>query len=126
MERSEPDLSAEAVLAAARARAVARVAELTQGFDAVVESSRLANLDDEHDPEGSTVGFERAQIQALLDAARIRLAELDAARERLERGGYGICVGCGAPIARARLEAEPAARTCVACAALPPRTRRPA
>jgi DnaK suppressor protein len=126
MERSDPDLSAEAALAGARARAMRRTAELMQGFDAVVESSRSANLDDEHDPEGSTVGFERAQIQALLDAARVRLTELDAARERLERGVYGICEGCGTPISRARLEAEPAARTCVDCAARPPAARRPA
>jgi RNA polymerase-binding transcription factor DksA len=126
MERSDPDLSAEAALAGARARVVERAAELMQGFDAVVESSREANLDDEHDPEGSTVGFERAQIQALLDAARVRLAELDAAHERLERGIYGICESCWVPISRARLEAEPAARTCVDCAAGPRAARRPA
>ncbi|MDQ1436209.1 MAG: DnaK suppressor protein [Actinomycetota bacterium] len=125
MERSDPDLSAEAALASARARAVQRAAELMQGFDAVVESSREANLDDEHDPEGSTVGFERAQIQALLDSARVRLTELDAARERLERGVYGICESCGAPISTARLAAEPAARTCVDCAARPSAARRP-
>jgi RNA polymerase-binding transcription factor len=110
----ESDSSAR--IAVARDQVAARVLELTAALDAIVESSRAANLDDEHDPEGSTVGFERAQVQALLDAARTRLAELDAARERLDLGEYGICESCGAAISPPRLEARPAARTCVDCA----------
>jgi RNA polymerase-binding transcription factor len=110
-----PDL--EATIVEARARAATRVHELADALAGVVEASESANLDDEHDPEGSTVGFERAQLAALLDDARTRLAELDAARERLERGAYGICETCGRDIAPARLEAQPATRRCVACAA---------
>jgi RNA polymerase-binding transcription factor DksA len=99
----------------ARARAARRIAELDAAFDAIVESSAAANLDDEHDPEGATVGFERAQVSSLVARARMQLAELDAARDRLQLGTYGTCEICGMPIPRARLEAQPAARTCVGC-----------
>jgi DnaK suppressor protein len=72
--------------------------------------------DDEHDPEGTTIAFERAQVSALLDRARQRVVELDEALARLDDGSYGRCVGCGRPIAPERLEARPAARACIDCA----------
>jgi DnaK suppressor protein len=110
-----PDPAAS--LTDARERAARRVAELTAALEAIVESSEMANLDDEHDPEGATVGFERAQVAALLDGARTQLNELDEARERLGRGAYGRCERCGEQIPDARLEARPATRVCIACAA---------
>lgn len=93
-----------------------RVGELAAALDAIIEASASANLDDEHDPEGSTVGFERAQLSALLEQQKVQLAELEAARERVRRGEYGICAGCGDPIGRDRLDAQPATRMCVVCA----------
>jgi DnaK suppressor protein len=107
---------ASALLATARARTRRRIDELQATFDAIVESSDTANLDDEHDPEGATVGFERAQVLALLERAHAQLAELDAAVERLHLGEYGTCDVCGRPIPDARLVAQPAARACVTCA----------
>ncbi|MHB1776717.1 MAG: TraR/DksA C4-type zinc finger protein [Acidimicrobiales bacterium] len=44
------------------------------------------------------------------DRARQRL---DAERERLEDGIYGLCEACGQPIESDRLEALPPARYCV-------------
>jgi DnaK suppressor protein len=102
-------------LEAERVRVVARVADLERDFDAVVAASESANLDDEHDPEGSTVGFERAQVRALLDQARAHLAELDAAGQRVADGTYGVCVRCGKPIGVDRLRALPTAEMCVDC-----------
>jgi len=58
---------AATLVQAARERTAQRIAELTAVFDAIVASSDSANLDDEHDPEGATVGFERAQVSALLE-----------------------------------------------------------
>ncbi len=72
--------------------------------------------DDEHDPEGTTNAIERAQVSALLDRARRRITELDEALERLDAGRYGVCTGCGEPIAPDRLAARPSARTCIRCA----------
>ncbi|QIG45677.1 TraR/DksA family transcriptional regulator [Nocardioides anomalus] len=84
-----------------------------EGF---VEASLHSNADDEHDPEGATIAFERSQVATLARQLTHQLAELDAARERLDAGTYGACERCGAPIPEGRLEARPAARTCVACA----------
>lgn len=89
---------------------------LTREFDAIVVASAEANLDDEHDPEGATVGFERAQVLALLEQARMHLAELDGALARDEVAG-GRCTACGESIAPERLDALPAATLCVSCAA---------
>ncbi|GGR42120.1 RNA polymerase-binding protein DksA [Nocardioides luteus] len=94
----------------------ARLADLTSDFDAVVAASRDTNADDEHDPEGATIAFERSQVDALVRQARRHLDEIDAAVQRLEAGTYGICESCGEPIAEGRLEARPVARTCIACA----------
>ncbi|MFG2110821.1 TraR/DksA family transcriptional regulator [Micromonospora chersina] len=66
-----------------------------------------------HDPEGATIAFERAQVAVLLAGARRRLAELDAALERLDAGRYGRCERCGLPIPAERLAVRPSARTCV-------------
>jgi DnaK suppressor protein len=56
---------------------------------------------------------EEASRRALLslDArARARLADIDAALRRFERGTYGICEETGEPIPWARLRAEPTTR----------------
>ena len=90
--------------------------ELTGVLAAIVDASKNANLDDEHDPEGATVAFEREQVSALLERAQQQVADLDDALNRVERGTYGTCERCGAPIPAERLEAQPATRTCVACA----------
>ena len=43
------------------------------------------------------------------------LMQIDEALRRVYRGEYGVCENCGEPISRARLEAMPYARLCVAC-----------
>lgn len=113
--------SARALLAADRAGTLAQIAALSREFDGIVEANAHVAIDDEHDPEGSSTAFERAHVAALLAQARAHLADLDGALERLERGDYGQCQGCGEPIPRERLEVRPAAITCVRCAAAAPR-----
>lgn len=98
-----------------RRETLARLAALTGDFAAIVEASEGSNADDEHDPEGSTIAFERSQVDALVRQARAHLDEIDAALDRLEAGRYGTCARCGRTIAAGRLEARPTARTCVAC-----------
>ncbi|WP_238694222.1 TraR/DksA family transcriptional regulator [Nocardioides daphniae] len=75
------------------------------------------NADDEHDPEGATIAFERSQVAALATQARRQLEEVDEALARVDAGTYGVCERCGGPIPAARLEARPLARTCVTCPA---------
>ena len=105
-----------AALAAERAATLDRMAALRRDFDGIVDSSALVATDDEHDPEGATIAFERAQLAARLGQAEQHLADLDQAVSRLDQGSYGRCERCGRPIAAARLAARPAARTCIRCA----------
>ena len=107
-----------ALLADERDRTTDRLARLRRDFLGVVDASRDSNADDEHDPEGATIAFERAQLVAVLNQATADLDELDTAVRRLDEGTYGACERCGLPIAPARLEARPAARRCIGCAAL--------
>ena len=104
-------------LAADRAGTLARLAGLEREFAAIVESSRSANIDDEHDPEGATIAFERQHAAALIAGAHQHLARIDAALLRLDDGSYGWCERCGRPIGAERLAARPAATTCITCAA---------
>ncbi|WP_374458027.1 TraR/DksA family transcriptional regulator [Nocardioides sp.] len=102
--------------AVARQRAPPRLASLTGDYDAVVAASLDTNADDEHDPEGHTIAFERSQIGALVRQVRHHVAEVDAALARVDGGTYGVCEQCGRPIGQARLDALPATRTCIDCA----------
>jgi DnaK suppressor protein len=104
-----------------RRQTLARLESLTSDFDDVVAASLDTNADDEHDPEGHTIAFERSQIGALVQQVRRHLDEVDAALVRVDAGTYGACERCGGPIGEARLEALPAARTCIGCAARPSR-----
>jgi DnaK suppressor protein len=105
-----------ALLSAARVELAGQVRALAADLRGIVEAADLTATDDEHDPEGATIAFERAQSAALLDQARARLAAVGAALERLDAGTYGRCTRCGAAIGADRLAARPAAATCIRCA----------
>ena len=105
------------ILAAEQAEVSARVGALSSSMQDIVGASLSANADDEHDPEGSTIAFERAQVAALLAQAVAHLEESAEALRRLNAGVYGQCERCGGPIAHERLLARPTARTCIRCAA---------
>jgi RNA polymerase-binding transcription factor DksA len=98
------------------AAASAEASTLEGDLAALFEASHSSNADDEHDPEGTTIAFERAQLTATLAATRRRADELRAALARHDDGSYGTCERCGNPIPPARLAARPDARTCVTCA----------
>ncbi|MEV6300670.1 TraR/DksA C4-type zinc finger protein [Actinoplanes sp. NPDC051861] len=99
-----------------RASTEAEAATLAASLEALFAASRDSNADDEHDPEGATIGFERAQLTALLAAARERIAEVDEALRRVDDDTYGVCERCGLPIASDRLAARPFTRFCIKCA----------
>jgi RNA polymerase-binding protein DksA len=105
-----------ALLEAARRDAEARIQALRADHARFVAASVASNADDEHDPEGATIAFEREQVAALLVAAERALADASAALARLDAGDYGTCEECERPIGAPRLEARPTARTCIDCA----------
>lgn len=53
---------------------------------------------------------ENAAVEVELEA---QLMEVDVALNRIEVGSYGVCRICKNPIEDARLEANPAAQTCI-------------
>jgi DnaK suppressor protein len=100
-------------LADDRSTTVERLEALRRGYDLVVDAAEGSNADDEHDPEGATIAYERSQLGALVEQTQAHLDEIDAALERIEAGTYGRCEVCGVEIPVERLEARPTARTCV-------------
>jgi DnaK suppressor protein len=121
---ADPDDPVASELAAAadagRRAARRRVEDLARELAEIATAAAGSNADDEHDPEGSTLGYEGARVRALLARAATDLAELDEAAARLAAGAPLLCSGCGEPIPLERLLARPAARSCVRCAAAPP------
>jgi DnaK suppressor protein len=107
--------AARAMLLDLRTQTRAEAATLEHDLRGLFEASLSSNADDEHDPEGATIAYERAQLTAVLDASRRHVADLDDALRRLDEGGYGVCERCGNPIPAERLAVRPTARTCVAC-----------
>lgn len=111
-----PSTDPAARLEAERRSTLARLAALDLDFAALVAASVDSNADDEHDPEGTTLAFERSQLSTLIDQAHTTLKALDRADARLAEGSYGVCTSCGEPIAPARLAARPTADSCIGCA----------
>lgn len=102
-----------------------RATSLQRQIDELADQQSLTTHDDEHDPEGVTIAYQRAHLQGLLAGARTELEAIDRALERLRAGTYGICTLCGAEITRQRLVALPATSTCIDCARLATSARWP-
>jgi RNA polymerase-binding protein DksA len=81
------------------------------------ERSDLSNLPI-HMADLGTDNYEIENIIGLMSSERKMLSDIDEALSRIEAGTYGICEGNGEPIPKARLNAIPWARYCVACATL--------
>lgn len=56
---------------------------------------------------------EMEMTAGLLASERVLLREIDEALDRIESGTYGICLGTGRPIGKARLRARPWAKYCI-------------
>lgn len=52
---------------------------------------------------------------AIIDRHIVELRDIDAARERIRNGSYGICIDCGDTVAYERLAAYPTAKRCLHC-----------
>lgn len=85
------------------------------------ELAELGALDyDAGFADSSQVNAERGETGALVARLAALLGDVEHALARLDGAAeppYGRCERCGEEVAPARLEAMPAARRCVACAA---------
>jgi DnaK suppressor protein len=67
--------------------------------------------------DSSQVTAERGETEALATTLTTNLIDVEHALEKIDAGTYGKCEGCHDEIAPARIEAMPAARFCINCAA---------
>lgn len=58
---------------------------------------------------------DQSRHRAMVEHLKQMLAQIQAARERMAEGMYGICSDCARPIPAERLEALPYATLCVHC-----------
>src|SRR3546814_14405633 len=117
-----PGSDRRAQLERERARVLDQIASLTMVFQGIVDSAELVATDDEHDPEGHTLAYERQQVAALLRDARKRLDELEQALLRVAAGSHGVCPSCGPKLPAYRPNPRPGPHPRVPCPRLP---RRP-
>lgn len=101
------------LLLAERERKLALLPALRQDITAVNAARQDSNVDDEHDPEGTTIAFELSQASVLLEQSSAGLVQIEAALARITAGTYGICQVCGEEIAEGRLEARPWTPYCI-------------
>ncbi len=104
-------------LADTRQRLLARLAELDARVDRI-ETEQRQPLDDDF-AEQAVAREDDEALDGVERAALAEIAQIRQALARIDAGDYGLCTGCGQPIAPARLAALPAAARCIACADAP-------
>lgn len=95
-----------------------RIASLAAGFDVEMTASvgELSSIDN-HTSDLGNETMERQKDLGLLMEAKRTFGLIEDALRRVDEGTYGLCAGCGRPIAKERLEALPYAAKCVTCQA---------
>ncbi|KKS65458.1 MAG: Transcriptional regulator, TraR/DksA family [Parcubacteria group bacterium GW2011_GWC1_43_12] len=86
--------------------------------DPLVKNDYDAKFPDYGTQSSDEEAFEVASYESNLSmeqALEIKLAEIKAALERIEKGTYGRCENCQEEIDEKRLEAMPEAKICVKC-----------
>ena len=87
--------------------AIAKKDVVGEDYHARVE--QIGRKEDENVTEEEQYAAARSVEQTL----ELHLRDVKAALRRITAGTYGLCTVCQKPISRERLEAEPAAGTCV-------------
>jgi RNA polymerase-binding transcription factor DksA len=94
-----------------------RIADALSGETGEGASERVAlselSLADQHPADLGTEMFEREKDLSILERIEAERSDVEHALKRLHEATYGLCEACGREIAKARLEALPAARFCV-------------
>jgi DnaK suppressor protein len=104
-----PTVDYRALLEEERRDLQAKLDELGPGGDNLTYDSNFA--------DSSQVTAERGEVEALAGQLRETLSGVELALGKLSSDDYGVCEDCGETINPLRLEAKPAARYCINCAA---------
>ena len=70
-----------------------------------------------HPADMGTDSIEQERAYMIGSASGRVLEDIDEALENLEKEDFGVCVSCGQPIGRDRLEVVPYAKLCISCKA---------
>jgi DnaK suppressor protein len=81
----------------------------TGQWEATPDQDLMGEIDD-NDAADRFEDFE--ERSAMVSTLQSRLKDINGALKKIEDGTYGTCEVDGGPIEKARLEANPAARTC--------------
>src|SRR6266481_5083909 len=97
-------------------RLLAKEKELLTGITRIQMDSRKSDIIGAQDmADQADSCYNKESLFQQSSNARDLLVLVQAALRREEAGGFGLCVECGAPVQKKRLEAVPWARHCVAC-----------
>lgn len=103
-------------LIAERETYLAQAKSLREEADQIAREAEPGDIQfDDESGEGGTMAIDRERDLALASQAMGIIDEIDHSLRKLEMGTYGDCENCGQPILKARLEALPYARLCIAC-----------
>ncbi len=63
----------------------------------------------------SSAAYSRDVLFNVSETQRQRIHDIDVALDQIEKGEYGICMGCGEEISPRRMEVRPFSRYCIEC-----------
>jgi DnaK suppressor protein len=103
-----------------RARLEQMLSDLLKLRETSSQDREVVQLDQQS--VGRLSRMDAIQVQQMALAAdrqrKVQISRIQRALKQLEDGEFGYCVTCGNEIPDGRLEADPAAHLCVACATL--------
>lgn len=98
----------------------ARIVDLLAELRALEGGDRASEAELDPGSMGRLSRMDAIQRQAITEATHRHrhheIARLEAAIGRIDAGTYGECLRCGEDIDERRLDADPAATLCIACA----------
>ncbi len=106
----------------AKADVRSRLLKLRQDLESLEatsdQSSQVVVLDQARVGRLSRMDALQAQAMSVESGRRrkVMLRRIDLALARVDSGEYGLCQSCGEPIHHKRLDFDPAALSCIACA----------
>lgn len=105
-------VAARSALTEERSKLVHQLHEL--GADETGEFTGKIDYGDAFADAGAATA-ERTEVLGLVDSLKGKLADVDAALERIDVGDYGICATCGDEISADRMAYRPTSLLCVDC-----------
>lgn len=104
-------------------RTVEQIALLEERARETQTPGEVAFSSDETLADEAPLATEREKELALRRTLQSRLLDVRKALQKIDRGAYGRCESCGAPINPLRLRAQPQTAYCITCQAKSERTR---